>query len=142
MTLSADDLAAMAARGFADALSRYLQEQLGDELLGAYLLGSLAHGGFSRRYRDIDMAVITERGLTPAALEGIRAHAQLLSRDMAPKLSVFWTDRSFAVGRFPPLDRADYLDHAVELAQREDVVPSRPSLEEVRAYLTGTPFVN
>jgi hypothetical protein len=142
MTPSADEFAAIAARGFADALSRHLQDQLGAELIGAYLLGSLAHGGFNRRYSDIDVAVITEHGLTPAALDAIRAHARLLSRDMAPKLSIFWTDRSFTLGRFPPLDRADYLDHAVELAQREHVAPPRPSLGEVRAYLIGTPFAN
>jgi hypothetical protein len=142
MTPTADESAAIAARDFADALSRHLQEAHGAELIGVYLLGSLAHGGFNRRYSDIDLAVITEDGLTPAALDGVRAHARLLSHDMAPKLSVFWTDRAFGLGRFPPLDRADYLDHAVAVFERECVTPPRPSLAEVRAYLTGAPFAN
>jgi nucleotidyltransferase-like protein len=139
---SADEFAAIAARGFADALGRHLQERLGAELVGVYLLGSLAHGGFNRRYSDIDVAVITEDGLTPAALDDVRAHARLLSHDMAPKLSIFWTDRAFALGRFPPLDRADYLDHAVEVFERERLTPPRPSLAAIRAYLTGAPFAN
>ena len=57
------------------------------------------------------------------------------SPDLAPKLSLFWTDRSFTIGRFPPLDRLDYLDHAQPLIERERAAPPRPSLDEVRAYL-------
>jgi predicted nucleotidyltransferase len=40
-------------------------------LLGAYLIGSLAHAGFSRRYSDIDIALVTETGLSPPALDRI-----------------------------------------------------------------------
>jgi hypothetical protein len=53
---------------------------------------------------------------------------------------VFWTDRRFVLGRFPPLDRIDYLDHAVMLTERERVQPVRPALEEVRRYLADAPF--
>lgn len=142
MTASPDDFAAAAARDFANALSARWRAQLGAELLGIYLLGSLAHGGFSRRYSDIDIAVISERGLTPAALDGLRLTASDLSAELGPKVSVFWTDRSFGIGRFPPLDRADYLDHAVPLVERERVAPPRPALAEVRGYLAGAPFTN
>ncbi len=116
------------------------QALLGDALLGVYLLGSLAHGGFSRRYSDIDVAVITEAGLTPAEFDAMRADAAAISSELAAKLSIFWTDRTFSAGRFPPLDRADYLDHGVALIERERVTPPRPGLAEVRAYLTGKPF--
>src|SRR5439155_22816501 len=118
------------------------QADLGDGLVGIYLLGSLAHGGFSRRYSDIDMAVIAERGLAPAMLDALKAVAVGVSSELGPKVSIFWTDRRFGVGRFPPLDRADYLDHAVTLTERERVMPPRPPLEEVRAYLTGAPLAN
>jgi hypothetical protein len=64
----------------------------------------------------------------------------VLSADWGPKLSVFWTDRHFSLGRFPPLDRIDYLDHAVVLMERERVWPARPTLEEVQYYLRGAPF--
>jgi hypothetical protein len=141
--VSAEDLAAAAAaRDFAFTLSAQWQLQLTGELIGAYLLGSLAHGGFSRRYSDIDLALITERGLDQAALDGLRAQAFALSSDLGPKVSIFFTDRGFNGGRFPPLDRADYLDHSVPLIERERVTPSRPSLDEVRGYLAGAPFTS
>jgi hypothetical protein len=55
---------------------------------------------------------------------------------------VFWTDQHFSLGRFPPLDRIDYLDHAVALMERERVQPARPTLEEIRHYLRGAPFAS
>jgi predicted nucleotidyltransferase len=137
---SPDTKAATTARDFAAALATRWRVRLGDRLLGVYLLGSLAHGGFSRRYSDIDMGVVTETGLTPADFDTMRADAAAISSEFAAKLSIFWTDRTFAAGRFPPLDRADYLDHGVTLIEREHVTPTRPGLAEVRAYLTGKPF--
>jgi len=142
MTTSPDDLAAAAARDFARTLSAQWQSQLGDDIIGLYLIGSLAHGGFSHRYSDIDLAVVSERTLKPAALDRLRAQANGLSAELGPKVSIFWTDRSFAIGRFPPLDRADYLDHAVPLYEREHIAPPRPSLDEIRVYLAGAPFTN
>jgi hypothetical protein len=143
MTASADDLAAAAAaRDFAHTLGAHWQTQLARELVGIYLIGSLAHGGFSRRYSDIDIALITERGLDQVSLNGLRAQALALSSELGPKVSVFFTDRGFNGGRFPPLDRADYLDHAVPVIERERIAPSRPSLDEVRGYLAGAPFTN
>ncbi len=140
MTDQADILAATAAREFATICAGQWQLHLGDQLLGVYLLGSLAHGGFSRRYSDIDVGVVTEAGLTPADFDAMRADAAAVSSELAATLSLFWTDRTFTAGRFPPLDRADYLDHGVTLIERERVTPSQPGLEEVRAYLTGKPF--
>jgi predicted nucleotidyltransferase len=134
----ADDIAASVARRFAAALAERWCAQ--PEVLGVYLIGSLAHGGFSRRYSDIDMAVVTAEGLTPAALDVMRADAAAVSPELAAKLSIFWTDRTFSVGRFPPLDRADYLDHGVTLFERERATPQRPGLTEVRTYLCGKPF--
>jgi len=142
LTSPDDQLAAAAACDFARRVALQWQASLRDELLGIYLLGSLAHGGFSRRYSDIDIAVITEHGLAPATLDALKATAFGASAELGPKVSTFWTDRRFGVGRFPPLDRADYLDCAVTLTERERVAPARPALEEVRAYLTGAPLAN
>src|SRR5437762_7689121 len=128
MTLAdPDEMARIAAVDFARRLVPYWQAALGTELLGAYLIGSLAHAGFSRRYSDVDIAVVTEAGLSPQALALVRSDATALSADWGPKLSVFWTDRQFNLGRFFPLDRIDYLDHAVVLAERECVRPARPT---------------
>ena len=137
-----DEFARTAAIDFARRLVRRWQEALGTELLGAYLIGSLAHAGFSRRYSDIDMALVTTAGLSPQALDRLRSEAVALSADWGPKVSVFWTDRQFSLGRFPPLDRMDYLDHAVALMERECVRPTRPTLEEIHHYLRGAPFAS
>jgi len=127
---------------FAHRIVPLWQAALRSELLGVYLIGSLAHGGFSRRYSDIDMALVTEAGISPQTLDRVRNQAAAMSADWGAKLSVFWTDRLFGVGRFPPLDRIDYLDHAVVLMERECVRPVRPTLEEIQHYLSGAPFAN
>ena len=51
------------------------------DLPPCFLIGSLAHGGFSRRYSDIDVAVVTETGLTPEDLEAMRADGAALLID-------------------------------------------------------------
>jgi hypothetical protein len=137
-----DEPARTAAFDFSRRLVPHWQKALGTELLGAYLIGSLAHAGFSRRYSDIDMALVTTAGLSPQVLGRLRNEALVLSADWGPKVSVFWTDRHFTLGRFPPLDRIDYLDHAVALMEREYVRPARPTLEAIRNYLSGAPFAN
>src|SRR5580700_9078758 len=137
-----DEPARTAAIDFSRRLVLHWQETLGAELLGAYLIGSLAHAGFSRRYSDIDTALVTTAGLSPQVLDRLRSEALALSADWGPKVSIFWTDRHFSFGRFPPLDRIDYLDHAVALLERECARPARPTLEEIHNYLSGAPFVS
>jgi predicted nucleotidyltransferase len=137
-----DNSAHGAAASFAERIVPAWQAALGPELLGVYLMGSLAHGGFSRRYSDIDIAVIAENGVPTSALDRVRAEATALSPDLGPKLSVFWADRHFNLGRFPPLDRVDYLDHALALVERERAQPTRPSIEDIRHYLADAPLTN
>jgi hypothetical protein len=79
-------------------------------------------------------------GLKDHELSDIRAAAAELSPVWAARLSVFWSDPNFVVGRFPPLDRIDYLDHAVTLVERQRSTPPRPTLDEIRTYLAGAPF--
>ncbi len=135
-----DETARLAALEFTDAMAAYWKARLGADLLGFYLIGSLAHDGFSHRYSDIDVALVCENGLSAAMIEEMAAEAKVVSPSLAPKLSLFWTDRSFTQGRFPPLDRIDYLEHAVALVENEPVRPARPTLGEVHAYLEGRPF--
>jgi predicted nucleotidyltransferase len=143
MTHSApDEVAGTAALEFVHQLVPRWQAMLGNDHIGTYLMGSLAHGGFSRRYSDVDVALVTEAGLSPPALDRVRKEATVLSAEWGPKLSVFWTDRHFRLGRFPPLDRIDYLDHAVVLTERERLRPVRPALDEIRNYLADAPFAN
>ena len=142
MPPTTDMSAQAAAVDFAHRIVPFWQTALGSQLLGVYLIGSLAHGGFSRRYSDIDMAVVAEAGISPQTLDCIRSQAAAMSADWGAKLSVFWTDRHFGLGRFPPLDRIDYIDHAVILMERECMRPVRPTLEEIQHYLSGAPFTN
>ena len=135
-----NDDARAAALEFADAMAAFWEDLIGPRLLGFYLIGSLAHGGFNRRYSDIDLALVAESGLSETLLDRARAHGVTFSPELASKLSLFWSDRRFSAGRFPPLDRVDYLDHAVALVERERVRPARPSVDDIRAYLRGAPF--
>ena len=113
---------------------------LGERLAGIYLVGSLAHGGYSARYSDIDMALIAEQPLTAAEHDRLKEEAVQRSAGLAARLSLFWADAQFAAGRFPLLDRTDYLDHAAVLLERRHVVPERPTLTEVQTYLRGEPL--
>ena len=113
MSTEINDTAQAAALKFADALASSYRAQLGERLIGAYLIGSLAHGGFSWRYSDIDVALITEFALDATTLTTLRGLAAECDATLSQKLSVFWSDRNFTMGRFPPLDRIDYLDRAV-----------------------------
>jgi predicted nucleotidyltransferase len=142
MAITLNDAARTAALDFARRLGSLYRAQLGTRLIGAYVIGSLAHGGFSHRYSDIDIALVTEKGLDAATLIALRGVAAELDAVLTLKLSLFFADRHFVIGRFPPLDRADYLDHAMVLTEREHLLPVRPTLEEVRSYLGGAPFSN
>jgi predicted nucleotidyltransferase len=139
-SIDTNEVARTEAIDFARRLVQHWQETHGAELLGAYLIGSLAHAGFNRRYSDIDLAIVTEAGLAQDELDGLKSEAVALSRDWGSKVSIFWSDRHFSLGRFPPLDRVDFLDHAVALIEREHSRPPRPTLEEIRQYLRGPIF--
>src|SRR6516162_4956481 len=119
-----NERARAAAFAFAHALSSLYRAQLGTRLIGAYLIGSLAHGGFSHRYSDIDVALVTEDGLDTPTLTALRSLAAERDTKFSQKLSLFWSDRRFTAGRFPPLDRTDYIDHAIVLTERERVLPA------------------
>jgi predicted nucleotidyltransferase len=136
------DASRTAAVAFARHLAAAWERDLRERLLGVYAIGSLAHDGFSTRYSDIDVALIAEDAEISQDLARLRGHAAVLSAEHAPKLSLFWTDRHFSVGRFPPLDRLDLLDHGIPLVERQHVRPPRPTLGEVRAYLGADPLRN
>jgi len=140
MSTDMNDTARTATLEFAHALGSSYRAQLGERLIGAYLIGSLAHGGFSHRYSDIDVVLVTEDGLDAATLTALRSLAAERDAKLGQKVSLFWSDRRFAIGRLPPLDRSDYIDHAIMLTERERVLPLRPTLDEIRVYLKGAPF--
>jgi len=132
--------ASTSAITFAREVARLWERELADDFLGFYLIGSLAHGGFNERYSDIDVLLIAAKPLRSEARDNVARQAAALSPALAGRLSLHWTDENFSTGRFLPLDRLDYLDHAVTLLERRRVEPLRPDRAEVRAYLAGAPF--
>ncbi len=127
---------------FANGVAKIWDRELDRRLIGIYLIGSLAHGGFSARYSDIDMALIAEGPLESGEIDLVNRKVAAHSVTLAQRLSLFWTDQYFSIGRFPPLDRVDYIDHGVTLLERRHVCAARPTLAEIRTYLGGEPFRN
>lgn len=142
MDYASNEDAETSAIAFVAGLAPEIERLLGDRLIGVYRIGSLAHAGFSRRYSDVDIAIFAERGLTPADIDAIRTADTELSREWASKLSIFWSDEAFTLGRFPPLDRLDLIEHGVPVLVRRSLKPPRPTLDEIRTYLAGAPFEN
>jgi predicted nucleotidyltransferase len=110
-----------------EAVDAY-RAKLGDRLLAAYALGSLAHGGFSELVSDVDLGLILSDPLEPADPESIQRVAESERRKGSPlheRLSVFWgTPATLAGeregGRFPPLDRLDLLENGRLLAGSDE----------------------
>src|SRR5713101_4892847 len=66
---------------------------LGERLLAAYALGSLAHGGFSEFVSDIDLGLVVSDPLEPGDAERIETVADAEKAKGTPlseRLSVFW----------------------------------------------------
>lgn len=120
---------------FVNQVAAYFKSQLGNSLVEAYQLGSLAHGGFSSVYSDIDVGLLLACRDAPAAMSEAIADAKKLDAGCGKKLSVFWGNPDFAWGRLPHLDRLDMLDHGVPLLNGHKARFRRPSKEEIRAEL-------
>ncbi|MGE5303766.1 MAG: hypothetical protein ACM3TN_10590 [Alphaproteobacteria bacterium] len=93
----------------------YFKSALGDSIIDVYRLGSLAHGGFSKIYSDIDVGILLACTEPPAAMTGLIAEAKALDAGYGKKLSIFWGNPDFNWGRLPVIDRLDLLDHGVPL---------------------------
>jgi hypothetical protein len=122
--------------------------QLGDRLLAAYALGSLAHGGFSELVSDVDLGLIlTDPPLPgdPHAIQRVAESERRKGSSLHERLSVFWgTPATLAGelqgGRFPPLDRLDLLENGRLLAGSDEARARvrRPSKQEL--VVTGAEF--
>ena len=126
---------------FARRVAGMWEEVLGKKLAGVYLIGSLAHGGYSADHSDIDMALITESPPASADFDMVNGKSATCC-PVPAKVSLFWANTTFSAGRFPPLDRVDYLDHRIVLLEHRQVSPERPTLDEIRTYLKADPLRN
>jgi predicted nucleotidyltransferase len=134
-------------RVIAEAAESYVQA-LGDRLLAAYALGSLAHGGFSPLVSDIDLGLIVRDPIEPDDAGTIQAIADAERRkgsDLHRRLSVFWGTPlalrgEIEGGRFPPLDRLDLIEHGLLLAGDDHVRRELPRPDTTELLTTGARF--
>jgi hypothetical protein len=131
----------------AEAAASY-RNALGERLIAAYALGSLAHGGFSPLVSDIDLGLVVS---DPVRLEDAETIQAIADRERAKgsplheRISVFWgtpaTLRGDSDGgRFPPLDRLDLIESGRPLFGSDEARASlpRPSADEL--LITGAQF--
>src|SRR5262245_23062 len=119
-------------------VAEHFKSKLGSSLLEAYKIGSLAHGGFSPIYSDLDVGLILGCSSPPADMDTMIAEAKGLDDDYGKKLSIFWGNPERNWGRLPALDRLDLLDHGVALLNNRRADFRRPTENEIREQLSQT----
>ena len=120
---------------FVACVAGFFQAKLCSSLVEAYKLGSLAHGGFSAVYSDIDVGLLLNCAEAPVAMAEWTAEAKTLDSVYGKKLSVFWGNPEFNWGRLPNLDRLDLLDHGLPLLNGHKPRFHRPTKQEIRDEL-------
>ncbi|MGH7854048.1 MAG: hypothetical protein ACREP3_11440, partial [Candidatus Binatia bacterium] len=116
---------------FVARVAEHFKSKLGLSLVEAYKLGSMAHGGFSNIYSDIDVGLLLSCAEPPKGMADVIAHAKSLDTEHGKKLSVFWGNPEFTWGRLPVIDRIDLLDHGVPLLHGVKPDLRRPTKEEI-----------
>jgi len=94
----------------------------GEELVAAFAIGSLAHGGFSSLTSDVDLVLLfgSDADQARAISSVAQETGQLLGSPLAERLSIFHCpaaslDSPPASARLPEIDRLDLLQHGVLL---------------------------
>jgi hypothetical protein len=121
---------------------------LGDRLLGAYALGSLAHGGFSALVSDVDLGLILSDPLRADddQVVGSVADAEKgKGSELQARLSVFWGTPAtlrgeLEGGRFPSLDRLDLLESGRLLTGSDEARRDLPRPSERELTVTGAEY--
>ncbi len=116
-------------------VAEFFDKNLAPSVVDVYKLGSLAHGGFSDVYSDIDVGVLLDCAEPPARMTDAITAAKELHLDYGSKLSIFWGNPDFAWGRLPVIDRLDLLDHGVPLLHDHKPAFDRPAAAEVHPAL-------
>lgn len=125
-----------------EAATAAATERLGDRLLSAYAIGSLAHGGFAPAVSDVDLALLTGEvdGGMKEVLEEIQDEVAG-TWELGSRLSIFhapWAefDDPPEGARFPPIDRFDLVRYGVLVGgiDLRGAHATLPDAEEVRAH--------
>ena len=112
-------------------VAEHFNSRLGSSLVEAYKLGSLAYGGFSKIYSDIDVGLVLNCSEPPTEMSELIANGKSLDAEYGKKLSVFWSNPEFTWGRLPVIDRLDLLDHGVPLLHGIKPAFRRPSKDQI-----------
>ena len=124
-------MAAAPISNFVLRVAEHFERELGQSLVECYKLGSLAHGGYSEIYSDIDVGLVLKCRQPPAEMSEWIAHVKLLDPGYGNKLSVFWGDPESAWGRLPMIDWLDLLDHGIPLLRGTKPSFRRPTKGEI-----------
>ncbi len=124
-----------AIENYVKSVAEHFKARLGTSLVEVYKLGSLAHGGFSEIYSDIDVGLLLSCAEPPAEILNCIAAAKALDPDYGKKLSVFWGNPEYLWGRLPLIDRLDLLDHGVPLLNNHRPLFKRPDQDDIRGAL-------
>ena len=116
---------------FLGEVAKQFQSQCGTALIEVYKLGSLAHGGFSDFYSDIDVGLLLDCRDPPVLIDEWIVQAKATHPEYGKKLSIFWGNPEFSWGRLPMIDRLDLLDHGVPLLHGRKAEFRRPTAEEI-----------
>jgi predicted nucleotidyltransferase len=117
---------------FIHQATEYLREAFGANLLSVVQLGSLAHGGFSNRFSDIDIAVILQHSVPDTFIEDIKQQISILEPlELSQRVSLFWTIPDFSWGRMRPVDQVDLCDNGQVLWGNPIRDFPRPDVETV-----------
>ena len=116
-------------------VAEHFRSELGPSLVEVYKLGSLAHGGFSVIYSDIDVGLLLNCEEPPSEIAALVTDAKALQPELGNKLSVFWGNPAFSWGRLPIIDRLDLLDHGVPIIGDHIADFPRPTRVEVHQAL-------
>jgi predicted nucleotidyltransferase len=117
------------------------EERLGERLLSAYAIGSLAHGGFAPAVSDVDLALLTAARVDDMAgiVEEVQAEVAR-TWELGARLSVFhapWAefDDPPEGARFPPIDRFDLVRYGILVAGTDlrDAHATLPGADQIRA---------
>jgi hypothetical protein len=109
--------------------------ELGSSLVEVSKLGSLAHGGFSAIYSDIDVGLLLSCQEPASDFAALVIQAKSLHPELGKKLSVFWGNPAFSWGRLPVIDRLDLLDHGIPIMGDHKADFPRPTRVEVHQAL-------
>jgi hypothetical protein len=121
--------------GYVLRVADFFNARLGAPLVEVYKLGSLAHGGFSAIYSDIDVGLLLDCAEPPAEMAEAIVTAKDLDAEYGKKLSIFWGNPDYGWGRLPVIDRLDLLDHGVPLLRAYKPDFRRPTEAEIHRAL-------